>query len=98
MINLRNAAAALAVGVVVAAAASPALAASSKRTTSHPGHAARAQAIGGDTGRTTTPRASDRESMIRECSGKADSMKQYTWGVTQGQMYRSCMMERGQME
>jgi hypothetical protein len=95
MINFRIVAAALAVGVVVAAAASPALAASTKRTTAHPGHAARAQAIGGETGRA---KVNDRESALRECSAKAEGMKQYTWGVQQGYMFRNCMAEHGQME
>jgi hypothetical protein len=95
MINLRTVAAALAVGVVVAAAASPALAASAKRTTAHPGHAARAQAIGSEPARA---KASDRESIMRECSVKYEGMKQHTWGVQQGAMYRNCMAEHGQME
>lgn len=95
MIDFKNVAAALAVGLVVASAASPALAANTKRTTVHPGYAARAQAIGGETGRA---RASDRESIMRECNTKAEGMKQYTWGVQQGAMYRNCMAERGQME
>ena len=98
MIDFKNVVAALAAGLVVAAAASPALAASKKRTTTaQPGYAARAQAIGGETGRPTA-RANDRESIIRECSGKADGFKQYTWGVSQGYAYRSCMAEHGQME
>jgi hypothetical protein len=95
MINFRTVAAALAVGLVVAAAASPASAASTKRTTAHPGHAARAQAIGGETGRV---RANDRETIMRECSAKAEGMKQHTWGVQQGAMYRNCMAGHGQME
>ncbi len=95
MIDFKNVAAALAVGVVVAAAASPALAASTKRTTAHPGHAARAQAIGGETGRA---KVNDRESALRECSTKAEGMKQHTWGVQQGYMFRNCMAEHGQVE
>ena len=95
MINFRTVAAALAVGVVVAAAATPALAASTNRTTAHPGHAARAQAIGGDVGRART---SDRETIIHECSIKAEGLKQYTWGVQQGYAYRNCMAEHGQVE
>jgi len=85
----------LAVGLVVAAAASPSFAASTKRTAAHPGHAARAQAIGSETG---PARVSDRETALRECSVKAEGMKQYTWGVQQGYMYRNCMAERGQPE
>jgi hypothetical protein len=101
MIYFDNVAAALAVGLVVAAAASPSFAASTKRTTAHPGHAARAQAIGGESGRageTGRARVNDRESALRECSGKAEGMKQYTWGVQQGYMFRSCMAEHGQVE
>ena len=98
MIDFKNVAAALAAGLLVAAAASPALAASKKRTTTaQPGYAARAQAIGGETGRPAA-RANDRESVMRECSGKAEGMKQYTWGVQQGYMFRNCMAERGQVE
>lgn len=95
MFDVKNIAAALAVGFVVTAAASPALAASAKRTTAHPGHAARAQAIGSETGRART---NDRESIMRECNGKAEGMKQHTWGVQQGAMYRNCMAEHGQVE
>jgi len=93
VINRRNISAALAIGFVVAAAASPALA--QKRPAHHPGYAARAQAVPGDLGGAP---GSDRERALRECSSKADSMRQYTWGVTQGYMYRNCMAEHGQPE
>ena len=60
------------------------------------GYDARAQAVGGDvTGAATR---GDREQALRECSAKAEGMKQYTWGVQQGYMFRNCMAGHGQME
>jgi hypothetical protein len=94
MIDFTKGAAILAVAFTVAAAASPALAAKRAKT---PGHDARAQAVGSDvTG--STVRGGDRESALRDCSAKAEGMKQYTWGVQQGYMFRNCMAERGQVE
>ena len=78
--------------VALAMATSPALAA--KRANA--GYDARAQAVGGDvTGAATR---GDREQALRECSAKAEGMKQYTWGVQQGYMFRDCMAGHGQME
>ena len=90
MINLRNIVTACAFGLAVVAVASPAMA---KSRANQPGHSARAQAVESQDG---LPSA--RASAIRECSGKANSFSQTTWGMTQSAMYRSCMMERGHME
>jgi hypothetical protein len=40
----------------------------------------------------------DRAAAIRDCNGKAASLREYTWGEEQDQRYRSCMAEHGQME
>src|SRR5258707_8122202 len=69
MINFRNAMAALALAAAVAAAASPAMAAQKRAHATHPGYAARAQALPGQEvpgeGTTMTPA---RERALRECS------------------------------
>jgi hypothetical protein len=39
-----------------------------------------------------------RAAAMRSCSDAARGFKQTTWGVTQGQMYRSCMARFGQAE
>jgi hypothetical protein len=83
----------LAVALTVAAAASPALAA---KRAKNAGYDARAQAVGSDVSGATM--RGDRQSVLRECSAKAEGMKQYTWGVQQGYMFRNCMAGHGQME
>jgi hypothetical protein len=35
---------------------------------------------------------------LQECSGIEKKYLQNTWGVQQGEMYRACMMQRGQQE
>jgi hypothetical protein len=87
---LTNAATALALGLAVIAA-TPALA---KSRVTHPGHAARAQAVAPADGSMT----SEREKALRECNETASRFGQYTWGVTQGYQMRNCMTERGQPE
>jgi hypothetical protein len=95
MIDFTKGAAILAVAFTVAAAASPALA---QKRAKNPGYDARAQAVGSDVTGSTSRMGNDRESALRECSAKAEGMKQYTWGVQQGYMFRNCMAEHGQVE
>jgi hypothetical protein len=91
MSNVRIGAMALALALAVVGTAAPAMA---KSPSHHPGHAARAQAL--DPGEAVmTP---EREKALRECSGMGAKLDQKTWGVTQGQMMRSCMNDHGQME
>ena len=94
MIDFTKGAAVLAVALAVAAA-SPALAAKRAKA---PGHEARAQAVGSDVTGSTSTMSNNRASALRECSAKAEGMKQYTWGVQQGSMFRNCMAEHGQVE
>jgi hypothetical protein len=44
------------------------------------------------------PMDATRENAIHECNVKAQSYRQYTWGVTEIHTYRTCMMEHGQQE
>jgi len=39
-----------------------------------------------------------RAAAVHDCSVKAQNYKQYTWGVTQLQVYRACMAQHGQQE
>jgi hypothetical protein len=39
-----------------------------------------------------------RVQVLKDCTKKAGKMKQYTWGDTQIDMYRACMMQHGQEE
>jgi len=91
MINFRHATAALALGLAVAATAMPALA---KSRATHPGHAARAQAIEG----VIDGVSPDRARALRECNDRVASFRDYAWGVTQIELYRSCMAQHGQPE
>ena len=95
MIDFGKGAAILALAISVSAAASPAYAA---KRANNAGHDARAQALGSDVTGSTATRHNDRDSALRECSAKAEGMKQYTWGVQQGTMFRNCMAEHGQTE
>ena len=40
----------------------------------------------------------DRAQALRECNGQVFSLKNYTWGNTQTDLYRSCMTQHGQPE
>jgi hypothetical protein len=40
----------------------------------------------------------EREASIRDCTTAAAGLKQYTYGVTESQVYRSCMARHGQVE
>ena len=98
VIDYKNVAAALALGVVLAAAGSPALAQKRPHAT-HPGHAARAQAlpdqdVSGE-GSTMTPA---RERALRECTEQANKLVQKDWGVMQNTTMGSCMNSHGQMQ
>lgn len=93
MINFKNATFALTLALtVMAGAAAPAMA---KSGVHHSGHAARAQAIGADVGGGLS-RA--RANALRECNDAAAPLKDYTWGVTGIDSYRSCMTQHGQPE
>jgi len=39
-----------------------------------------------------------REQALRDCNGATSSMRDYTWGVQVGDVYRSCMARHGQPE
>jgi hypothetical protein len=93
MIDVRNAAAVLALTLVVSAAATPAWA---KQRANNPGYAARAQAMGADAGDGSM--TADRARALRDCEDKASSFKQYTWGNFQRYQMWACMTEHGQPE
>jgi hypothetical protein len=93
MIDFRNAAVALTLALTVAGAATSALAA--QRTT-HPGYAARAQAVPGDFGRDGI--SGQRAAAIRDCTNTSDKFSQYAWGNRQFDEYRACMAEHGEAE
>jgi hypothetical protein len=92
MIGFNKAALALALGLATALSASPVLA---KSRAEPPGYAARAQASGADLGGLAT---NNRASALRDCNEKAASLRDYTWGDQQSDLYRACMAERGQAE
>ena len=96
MIDLKNATAALVLGLAVAAAASPAMAAQKHRT-ANPGYAARAQAVPSEESSSEGVTA-DRARALRECSEQANKLVQKDWGVMQNTTMNSCMTSRGQMQ
>ena len=78
----------LAVGAVT-----PVLAA--QRTT-HPGYAARAQAVQGDVGRDAI--SAQRAAAIRDCTNTSGKFSESTWGNREFDEYRACMAEHGEAE
>jgi hypothetical protein len=82
-----------ALGVALTVASAPALAQS---RAAHLGYAARAQAIEA----MVTPDGVSREraKALAECNALAAPFKDYTWGSTQSDLYRSCMTQHGQPE
>ena len=92
MINFKTVTAALALGLAVTAAATPAPAA---QRIHHPGYAARAQAIPGDSGDGVS---SHRAAAIRACNEQGDKYLQYVWGNVSSDVYRACMAEHGEAE
>ena len=92
MINFRNVTIALALSLA-AVVATPVLAA--QRTT-HPGHAARAQAVPGDAGGEGI--SAQRAAAIRDCMNTSDKFSQSTWGNRQFDEYRACMAGHGEVE
>lgn len=82
-----------ALGVALTLASAPALA---KSRAAHPGYAARAQAIEAVVAPDGVSR--DRAKALRECNALAAPFKDYTWGNTQSDLYRSCMTQHGQPE
>ena len=42
--------------------------------------------------------SAERAKALRECNAKGEKLAQYTWGVTQLQVYRTCMVEHHQPE
>jgi hypothetical protein len=42
--------------------------------------------------------AASRAQAIQECNIRSGKFTQYTWGVTQLQVYRACMAQHGQEE
>ena len=93
MIDFRNAAVALTLALAVAGAATPVSAA--QRTT-HPGYAARAQAVPGDVARDGM--SAQRAAAIRDCANPSDKFSQYAWGNRQFDEYRACMAGHGETE
>jgi hypothetical protein len=93
MINLSNMTAGLVLGLVVTSAV-PAFAGNRQVV---PGHNARAQvieqSISGE-GLVSPERAQ----ALRECNDRAAPFRNYTWGHTQDDLYRSCMVQHGQPE
>jgi hypothetical protein len=83
---------AVTLGLAAAIAASPA----SAKKREPAGYAARAEAIGADTGGLTTN--NNRASALRDCNEKAAPLRDYTWGDQQSDVYRACMAQRGQAE
>ena len=82
-----------AVGVALTVASAPALA---KSGAAHPGYAARAQAV-----EVVAPPdgvSRERAKALRECNALVAPFKDYTWGNTQSDVYRSCMTQHGQPE
>jgi hypothetical protein len=96
MINFRGTSAALgaglALGLALALTSTPAMA---KQRVSRSGYAARDQAIG--EGGATLMNGS-RAAALRECNNKAAPLRDYTWGMEQSDLYRSCMAQHGQPE
>lgn len=92
MMSIRNAAAALALGLAVAAGAVPAMAQTYAAETAA---AARAQAVPDDFDGTVS---GARAAVLRDCSAQASPYQQNTWGDTQEDHYRACMAEHGQPE
>ena len=94
IVNFRNFTAALAVALTVISA--PALAQSRASHVGHAARAAHAQAIEG----VISPDgvSPERAQALRACNDLAAPFKNYTWGSTQGDLYRSCMAQRGQQE
>jgi len=90
MMDFKNVTAALALGLAVAAA-TPALA-----KVSHPGYAARAQAIPGEFGNGEV--SGQRAAALRDCNGQGDKFSQYAWGNFSSDEYRACMAKHGQPE
>ena len=91
MINSRKFTAAIAVALAVVSA--PALA---KSRASHVGHLVLQQSIEGVTAPDGV--SPDRARALRACNEFAAPFKNYTWGHTQDDLYRSCMARHGQPE
>jgi hypothetical protein len=95
MFNFRNGTVALALALAVSAAAAPALA---KQRVSHPGYAARAQAVPGEAGVGAEGMSGHRAQVLRECNDTAGKFTQYTWGNMSADQYRACMAQHGEAE
>ncbi len=91
MANFRKLTAALAVTLALVSA--PALAQS---RTNHAGHAARAQAF--ESVIVQDGVSADRARALRACIDLAAPFKNYAWGNTEIEIYRSCMVQHGQPE
>ena len=93
MTSLSNITAGLVLGLVVISAV-PAFAGNRYVA---PGHNARAQVIEQSiSGEGAVSPA--RTQALRECNDRAAPFKDYTWGVTQSDLYRNCMVQLGQPE
>jgi len=79
-----------AVAVALTLASAPALA------KSHAGRAARAQAIEDVISQEGV--SLERAQALRACNVIAAPFGNYTWGVTQSDVYRNCMTQHGQAE
>jgi hypothetical protein len=90
--KFRNATAALVSGLAAAAIAT---AAPAKSPAADPGHAAPTSEVLIDGIVRMSP---DSAKALRECNGLAASFRDYSWGITQSDIYRSCEARHGQSE
>jgi hypothetical protein len=80
----------LAAAIAVATVSTPALAAGKHNRAGFNAYGAAPAA--------TESMSAERAKALRECTDATSKMRDYTWGVQIGQMYRSCMTDHGQPE
>jgi hypothetical protein len=81
----------LAAAIAVATVSTPALAAGKHSRAGFNAYGAAAPAA-------TESMSAERAKALRECADATSKMRDYTWGVQIGQVYRSCMTDHGQPE
>jgi hypothetical protein len=86
---------ALSLGLALTAAAAPAAMA---RTAHRAGYDAQAFAPGGPDGYGGVLISNHRAEALRACNAIANRFLQQTWGDQQGDIYRACMTEHGEVE
>ena len=85
---------AVSLGLAVTAAAAPAMA----RTAHRAGYDAQAFAPGSPDGYGGVLISNHRAEALRACNAIANRYLQQTWGDQQGDIYRACMAEHGEVE